>query len=181
MNNVYISQNKLDKALEYFERSLSLSEQLISESAVPKNRRRFTYVLNRIGDVYISQNQFDKASEYFERSLSLSEQLLSESKTPQNCRELAITIAKIGDVYRNNQPDKALKYYERSHSFLKQLLEESPIPQAVKDMQLISDRLEAMLRELDSSITNWFKGYLRAYLSESEFAEFKNFQNKYCG
>jgi len=42
-----------------------------------------------------------------------------------------------------------LEYYERSHSFLKQLLEESPIPQAVKDMQLISDRLESALGELD--------------------------------
>jgi hypothetical protein len=87
----------------------------------------------------------------------LNEQLLSESATPQNRRELAITLAKMGDVYRNNQPDKALEYYERSQSFFKQLLEESPIPQAVNDMQEISERLAAVQRDSDSSVTNWFK------------------------
>ncbi|MEN8221032.1 MAG: serine protease, partial [Pseudomonadota bacterium] len=39
LGDIQNEQNQLDKALEYFERSLSLSEQLLKESATPQNRR----------------------------------------------------------------------------------------------------------------------------------------------
>ncbi|MEK8021923.1 MAG: trypsin-like peptidase domain-containing protein, partial [Candidatus Parabeggiatoa sp.] len=88
LGDIQKEQNQLDKALEYFERELQLSEQLLKESATPQNRRDVGIALSRIGDVCVSQNQLDKALEYFERSLQLSEQLTKESATPQNRRNL---------------------------------------------------------------------------------------------
>jgi tetratricopeptide (TPR) repeat protein len=149
IGDIYVSQNDLSKAKEYFERDLKLSEQLLSESATPQNRRDVSISFNRLGKLYQSQNDLSKAKEYFERDLKLSEQLLSESATPQNRRDVAVVFVRLGDLYQSqNDLDTAKQYFERSWSFFKQLSEESPIPQIVNEMQIVSDRLEAVRREL---------------------------------
>jgi tetratricopeptide (TPR) repeat protein len=73
LGDIQQKQNQLDQALEYFKRSLALSEQLLKESAIPQNRRDVAIALNRIGDIYRDQNQTETALEYFKRSLALSE------------------------------------------------------------------------------------------------------------
>ncbi|MEN8220237.1 MAG: tetratricopeptide repeat protein [Pseudomonadota bacterium] len=142
LGDIQNERNQLDKALEYFERSLELSEQLLDESATPQNRRELAVTLNRIGDVYVSQKQLETALEYFERSLSLLKQLLEESATPQNRRELAVALNRIGDVcVSQKQLETALEYFERSLSLLKQLLEESATPPNRRELAVTLNRI----------------------------------------
>ena len=109
LGDIQKEQNQLDKALEYFERSLSLSEQLTKESATPQNRRELAVTLNRLCDVYVSQNQLDKALEYFERSLSFREQLLKESRIPQTINDRLVALGKLINVQRRlGQSDLAI-------------------------------------------------------------------------
>ena len=85
--SIRFSQNQLDKALEYFDPSQSLSEQLLSDSAIPQNRRDVAATLIYIGDIYRNK-QPKKALEYYERSHSFFKQLLEESPIPQAVNDM---------------------------------------------------------------------------------------------
>ncbi|MEK8019727.1 MAG: tetratricopeptide repeat protein, partial [Candidatus Parabeggiatoa sp.] len=99
LGDIQNEQNQLDKALEYFERSLQLSEQLTKESATPQNRRGVAVTLIYIGDVY-RNNQPNKALEYYQRSHSFLKQLLEESPIPQAVKDMQAISGRLEAVQR---------------------------------------------------------------------------------
>jgi adenylate cyclase len=89
------------KALDYFNRSLKISEEIGS------NHDRSNAIGN-IGNLYSIQGNNAKALKYFNRSVKIKEKL-------GDIRTLAIVIANIGSIYftQKNYP-RALEYFNRA-------------------------------------------------------------------
>lgn len=70
LNNIgviYHNQGQIETSLEYYHRSLTLSEEL-------KDTMGISYCLNNIGGIYDGQGHFEKAMENYQRSLALQEE-----------------------------------------------------------------------------------------------------------
>jgi tetratricopeptide (TPR) repeat protein len=101
IGNVYGIKGDLDKALEFYSKSLELSEEL-------GRREGMANQYGNIGVVYGIKGDLDKALEYFWKSLKLNEKL--------GRREgVAKQYGGIGVVYRiKGDLDKALEYHKKS-------------------------------------------------------------------
>ena len=64
MANVYSDQGKLDKALEYHNKSLTINVKILGE-----NHRAVTSIYNNMGVVYKENYELDKAIDLYNRSL----------------------------------------------------------------------------------------------------------------
>ncbi|MFX0182586.1 MAG: tetratricopeptide repeat protein [Candidatus Hodarchaeota archaeon] len=88
-------------ALDYFKRSLSLSETFGNKTAI-------AHSLNRVGCYYLEINNYDLALSHFEKSLAIYQELENKRWLGGLCNNIAI-------IYRNNENyDLSLNYLERS-------------------------------------------------------------------
>jgi tetratricopeptide (TPR) repeat protein len=69
--NVYKEQNQLNKALEFLNRSLAMSE-------TAKDDRAISVCNENLGDIYFQLKQYDQSKKYFDRALELFKKLGSE-------------------------------------------------------------------------------------------------------
>ncbi|MDE5084377.1 MAG: CHAT domain-containing protein, partial [Trichodesmium sp. St18_bin1] len=98
---VYITIGQAQKALEYYEKALLISEEVGARS-------QEATTLSNIGLVYITIGQPQKALEYYEKALLISEEVGARSQE-------ATTLNNIGGVYHSiGKPQKALEYYEKA-------------------------------------------------------------------
>lgn len=99
----YSNSWHLQKAIEYYEKSLSRSEKLGEVQGIAK-----TY--NNLGKVYYLQGEWNKAIEEYKRSLSRSEKLRDE-------HGIAQTYNNLGEFYHDKREwNKAIEYYNKSLS-----------------------------------------------------------------
>ncbi len=97
----YQKLGELDRALEYFNKSLEISKEL-------GWREGLALAYGGIGVVYEMKDDLDKALEYQNKSLEISKDLGSKEGT-------AIQYGNIGIVYKiKGDLDKALEYYNKS-------------------------------------------------------------------
>ncbi|HZK76491.1 MAG TPA: tetratricopeptide repeat protein [Candidatus Kapabacteria bacterium] len=111
LGNIGIVYSKLSqnaKALEYYEKSLALKEEL-------GNKPGMAITCGNIGILYKNLSQYAKALEYHEKALVLNEELGNKAAVESN-------IANIGTVYyRLSQYAKALEYYENALALSEEL------------------------------------------------------------
>jgi adenylate cyclase len=89
------------KALEYFQRSLKIYEEI-------GDKKGIAGIIGNIGIIYKNQGDYPKALEYYQRSLKINEEI-------GNKQSMAATIGNIGNIYSDQGDNtKALEYYQRS-------------------------------------------------------------------
>lgn len=99
---------KLNLAFDYFERSLTMAEEV-------GNKTDIAHSLNRLGCFYLQKGNFDKALSYFEKSLALYQDLGNKPK-------LGILYNNTAIVYQAKEKyDLAINYYEKFLEINKEL------------------------------------------------------------
>jgi TolB-like protein/tetratricopeptide (TPR) repeat protein len=107
IGTVYQSKGQLDRALEYY-----LNSQSVSERLGLQNTANYSSLMMNIGVVYWTKGQLDRALEYYLNSQSVSERL-----GLQNTANYSSLMMNIGLVYWTKmQLDRALEYYLNSQS-----------------------------------------------------------------
>jgi tetratricopeptide (TPR) repeat protein len=101
MGGIYHSQGHVAKALEFYQESLKIQEEVGDKKGVATT-------FNNIGFIYYSQSDINKALEYYHKSLKMLEELGDKNG-------IAHLLNNIGAIYdaRSNAA-KALEYYNRS-------------------------------------------------------------------
>ncbi|MBI5424986.1 MAG: toll/interleukin-1 receptor domain-containing protein [Opitutae bacterium] len=123
------------KALEYYERSLAVREQLVEANPQSAPAQRDVSVsLNKLADFLAQRGQTGdgkKALEYYERSLAVREQLVEAN--PQSApaqRDVSVSLNKLANFLASRglagDGEKALGYCQRSLAVAEQLAEASP-------------------------------------------------------
>ena len=98
---MYRNRGEWGRALEYYDKSLTISEKLGDKQAISS-------ALIGIGSVYQNGGEWGRALEYYEKSLTISEAL-------DNKQAISRTLNSIGLVYQNRgELRRALEYYEKS-------------------------------------------------------------------
>ncbi len=122
----------VDQALEYYERTLKIREELYESNPDSAQAARDVSVsLNKLGDFLRVRGQSgdsDQALEYYERSLKIREELYkSNPDFAQAARDVSVSLSKLGDFLRvrgqSGDTDQALEYYERSLKIAEELYE----------------------------------------------------------
>jgi tetratricopeptide (TPR) repeat protein len=98
---IYNIKGDIPKALEYFEKSLKLQEEIGYKVGIAE-------LLSNIGVIYYNQNEKNKALDYYKRSLKIREELGDKDG-------IANSLNNIGSVYYDQKDmHKALAYYGNS-------------------------------------------------------------------
>ena len=101
-------QGNYPQALEYFQKSLAIKEELGDKMGIAKN-------LNNIGLIYMNQGNTPRALEYFQKSQAIKEELGDK-------KGIAVILNNIGLIYHDqgNYP-RALEYYQKSQAIKEEL------------------------------------------------------------
>ncbi|MHA1911141.1 MAG: tetratricopeptide repeat protein, partial [Candidatus Kariarchaeaceae archaeon] len=98
---IYRQKGELDKALNYYEKSLIIKEEI-------GEKRGIALSLNNIGIVYYQKGEIDQALEYYKKSLIIKEEIGEK-------RSIALSLNNIGVLYnQKGELNKALEFYEKS-------------------------------------------------------------------
>jgi tetratricopeptide (TPR) repeat protein len=101
---VYSHMGDYDKSLEYYEKTLVISEQILG-----KNHLGIVFIYNRIANVYYSMGNYDKELACHEKVL-----MIQEAIQGKDFPEITSFYQKIVNVYcRMGKYDKALERYEK--------------------------------------------------------------------
>ncbi|MFX0212243.1 MAG: tetratricopeptide repeat protein, partial [Candidatus Hodarchaeota archaeon] len=99
---------KLNLAFDYFERSLTIAEEV-------GNKTDIAHSLNRLGCYYSEKGNFDEALSYFEKSLAIYQDLGNKPK-------LGVLYNNTAIIYQAKEKyDLAINYYEKFLEISKQL------------------------------------------------------------
>jgi predicted ATP-binding protein involved in virulence/Tfp pilus assembly protein PilF len=111
---VYQAKGEYDKALEFFQKSLTIREEVLGKKH-PDPATSY----NNIGMVYNSKGEYDKALEFFQKSLTIREEVLGK-KHPNT----ATSYNNIAGVYHRSKGeyDKALEFYQKSLAIHEEVL-----------------------------------------------------------
>ena len=102
---VFDEQGEYDKALEYYQKTLSIRERFLGA-----HHSEVAHPLNNIGVMFWNMGNYDKALEYYRKSLVIREKTLG----PEHPL-VATTLSNIGLVYwKMSNYKQALKHYRRS-------------------------------------------------------------------
>jgi tetratricopeptide (TPR) repeat protein len=125
--NLVMNRGDYDKALECYERSLKVSEEVGNRSGVASS-------LTQIGRIHQERGDYDEALEYYERSLKIFEEL-------GNRPSVAIPLHQIGNIhYLQGDYDKALGYYDRSLKIAEELGDRSGVADTLHQLGMIHQR-----------------------------------------
>ena len=102
---IFYNFGGLDKALEYFENALELSEELSEELELKEG---IAHTLGNMGNVYQIQGDMKKAIELFEKAQEIFEEIGDK-------RGMANQLGNTGNVYRmQGELKKAIELFEKS-------------------------------------------------------------------
>ena len=105
---VYITNGDLDRALQLYEESLALKEQLGDKQGKAAS-------LHQMAAVFLTRGDLDRALQLYEESTELSEQLGDKKGKAASLSNMAQVFLTRGDL------DRALQLYEESLALLEQL------------------------------------------------------------
>jgi len=122
IGNVYQIKGDLDKALEYYGKSLKLDEALGRKEGIANQ-------YGNIGNVYQIKGDLDKALEYYEKALKLFKGIESILGTAQ-------TLMLIGDVLiQKGDKERALEYYREAKPLAEGSLVFEKVSKRLKDLE----------------------------------------------
>jgi len=161
LGDIYITERKIAKAKEYYEKALAIDEQLAEETNTVLARRNLAGSYNNLGYIYKSEENTAKAKKYYEKSLPIFEQLAKETNTVLARLDLAVSYNNLGDIYKSEgNTAKAKEYYEKFLAIAEQLVEET----------------NAVVARRDLSVSYMKIGYI--HISERNIAEAKKCYKK---
>ena len=103
-----LSQENLNNALEYYQKALTLFEEI--DNLAEQGR-----ILSNLGGVYSNLSQYSQALEYYQRGLVIRREV--EDRLGER-----VTLNNIGGVYDSlGQYEQALEFYEQSLSLARQI------------------------------------------------------------
>jgi tetratricopeptide (TPR) repeat protein len=121
---VHANKGDYDKALDYYDRSLAIDEELGDKSGMGAS-------LNNIGLVHADKGDYDKALDYNARSLKIREELGDKSGIGNSLGNIGLVHANKGDY------DKALDYYDRSLAIEEELGDKSGMGRNLGNIGLV--------------------------------------------
>ena len=145
---LYMEQGKYDSALDFFSKSLSLSEKL-------NDLRSKGTVLGNMGLVYRKQSLFDKALDYQLQSLAIKEQMKDK-------KGMALTYGNIGTIYWEQASrdtsyyGKALEYYLKNLKLAEEIGDQKGIASACNNVAIIYGH-----RRMDRQALEFYKRSLK--------------------
>ncbi|MBQ8896401.1 MAG: tetratricopeptide repeat protein [Clostridia bacterium] len=142
LGDIYFSERNTTKAKEYYEKALTIAEQLAAETNTVEARRDLSASYNKLGDIYRSEGDIAKAKEYYEKAFAIREQLAAETNTAEARRDLSISYNSLGDIYRREgNMSKAKEYCEKSLAIAEQLAAETNTVEARRDLSVSYESL----------------------------------------
>ncbi|MFW9915555.1 MAG: tetratricopeptide repeat protein [Candidatus Thorarchaeota archaeon] len=133
---IYLRRGKLDRALEYLQQSLELSETLA-------DKLQFAESNNFMGIICAMKGEFDQALNYHQMSLVMSEELGSKL-------EIGRSLNNIGIVYmQQGALDRALEYYEQCLPFYEEVGNRENIGGTLNNLGLIYQNKGNLKRALE--------------------------------
>jgi len=112
--NLYTNRYDFPKALEYFNESLKLREEIGDKSGISAS-------LLSIGNTYYYQGDIQKAIDYYKKSLKLSEETGDKNNISRSLNNIGIMYADMDDI------PKALEYYNKNLKVQEELGDKSSI------------------------------------------------------
>jgi adenylate cyclase len=120
----YQIRSDYPKALDYFQRSLKIYEEISDKKAIANS-------LVNIGQIYISQDEYSIAMDYFQRSLAKYEEISDK-------KGVVTTLTNIGYIYDNQgYISKALSYFRRGIKVYEEISDEEGIAGVLGDIGYI--------------------------------------------
>jgi tetratricopeptide (TPR) repeat protein len=121
---IFYYLGELDKALEYYEKTLELDEELGSKGGIAMD-------LENMGNIYRIKGELNEALEYYGMALKLNEELGRKEG-------IARVLVNKGIVYRiRRELDKALEYYEKALKLDKELGRKEGIAAVIGNMGVV--------------------------------------------
>ena len=122
---MYLNRGEWGQALEYFEKTLTISEELGDKQGISN-------ALSTIGAVYHDRGEWGQALEYFEKKLTFSKELGDE-------QGISNALSNIGVVYHDNRGDwvQALEYFEKKLTFSEELGDKQGISNALNNIGVV--------------------------------------------
>ncbi|MBU7046763.1 MAG: tetratricopeptide repeat protein, partial [Theionarchaea archaeon] len=124
---VYQELGEYEKALECYERSLTVFEEYDDKINISAN-------LGNIGLIHHRKGDYEKALEYYEESLKIQEELGNKSGIANSLHNIGMIHHDKGDY------EKALEYYEESLKIEEELGNKSGIADSLNNIGLIHHR-----------------------------------------
>ncbi|MFW9993325.1 MAG: tetratricopeptide repeat protein [Candidatus Odinarchaeota archaeon] len=116
--NIYIEKGMLDNALEYYQRSLTLREEIGNSSDILAS-------LSNIALIYSTKGMLETALDYYQRSLTLAEKTGNPS-------DMFYILFNIGNLYHDKgMLDNALDYYQRSLTLAEEMKNQNYISRSL--------------------------------------------------
>jgi len=125
---VYYFRSNFDKAIEYYQKSLYIKEELGDKKGISNN-------YNNIGMVHLEQGNYDKTMDYFLKALKIREELGDKKLVSTGYGNIGLVHWKQGNH------DKAMEYYLKSLSIYKELGYKTGISQVYNNIGIIQKEL----------------------------------------
>jgi len=117
----YDNKGELNKALEYFERSRAIFEEI-------GDRAGLAVAFNCIGNIHVYKGLWDEALQYYERSRAIREEIGDRGGLAQSLND-------IGSVYMNKGLwDEALDYHKRSQAIREEIGDRVGLAQSLNNI-----------------------------------------------
>jgi tetratricopeptide (TPR) repeat protein len=127
LNNVgvyYNIEGNYDKALEYFERSLKIREDMADKMGITES-------LNNIGLIYNTMGDITKALDYYGRSLKLKERIADKEGIATLLNNIAVIYYRQGDLINS------LEYHKKSLKISESLGDKTSVGESLSNIAII--------------------------------------------
>ena len=148
----YYDKGDYDTALDHFERSLAISEEIGDKPLIARN-------CNRIGAVHFDKGDYEKAENFIEKCLSLHKELGEGVHASLTTAHLYLCYKYLGKEYDENELINFIKNFniedipDRDNFILYELLGSKPCLKAAYNR--VQDKIDAMEDELKEKFLNY--------------------------
>ncbi|MEM2972395.1 MAG: tetratricopeptide repeat protein, partial [Candidatus Bathyarchaeia archaeon] len=119
-----LAQGNYDKAMELYQKSLKIKEELGDKSGIAKT-------LHQLANIHYLQGNLDKAMELYQKSLKIGEELGDKSGISATLHQLAMIEQDRGNL------DKAMELYQKSLKIGEELGDKSGIAKTLHQLAMI--------------------------------------------
>ena len=142
LGDICTAQGDLSGAKDFYNKSLTIYENLAKDSDDYLAKRAPTVIYNRLGDICKAQGDLSGAKDYYLKALAISERLAAESETTEAQRDLSISYNRLGDICKaQGDLSGAKDYYLKDLAISERLAAESETTQAQRDLSVSYERL----------------------------------------
>lgn len=151
LGEVYQNRNEfgdMEKAKEYFLKTVQEREEIIKENDTANNRRDLGIAITSLGKFYyFGVKDLDEALTCFLRNVEVCKEVLDKVKGVDNVRDLAIAYRMLAMIYRDKgDKENARKYFEQAMFYREKNYKEHPSAMTKADYLLIMKQFRDFAR-----------------------------------